>query len=71
LPGRDADKHPQVLEPYIAAMEDCRPPVLRTAWRDNNTLEIEGAAEAGRLVAVRMNCRPRLACHRRRAAKFR
>ena len=58
LPGRDADKHPQVLEPYIAAMEDAARPVLRTAWRDNNTLEIEGAAEAGRLVAVRMNADP-------------
>jgi hypothetical protein len=58
LPGPDAVKNPQVLEPYIAAMEDSTRPALRTAWRDNNTFEIEGAVDAGRMVAVSMNADP-------------
>jgi hypothetical protein len=58
LPGPDAAKNPQVLEPYIAAMEDSTRPTLRTAWRDNNTFEIEGAVDAGRMVAVSMNADP-------------
>jgi hypothetical protein len=58
LPGKEADTHPQVLEPYIAALEDPARPVLRTVWRDTRTLQIDGAVEAGRLVAVRMNADP-------------
>ena len=58
LPGREPDEHPQALAPYVAAMEDATRPVLRTAWRGNNTFEIEGAVDAGRLVAVSMNADP-------------
>jgi hypothetical protein len=58
LPGRDPGEHPQALAPYIAAMEDSTRPALRTEWRDNNTLAIEGAVDAGRLVAVSMNADP-------------
>jgi len=58
LPGPDPAKNPQVLEPYIAAMEDPIRPVLRTAWRDNNTFEIEGAVDAGRRIALSMNADP-------------
>ncbi len=32
--------------------------MLRTAWRGNNTFEIEGAVDAGRLIAVSMNADP-------------
>jgi len=55
LPGREPAAHPQGLEPYVAAWEDPARPVLRTTWRDTNTLRIEGAVPAGRLVAVSMN----------------
>jgi hypothetical protein len=58
LPGPEPDRHPQVLEPYIAAMEDATRPVLRTAWRGATTLEIEGPVDAGRLIAVSMNADP-------------
>jgi hypothetical protein len=58
LPGKDAADHPQVLEPYIAALEDAARPVLRTVWRDVNRLEIDGPVAAGRLVAVRVNADP-------------
>ena len=58
LAGRDPGKHPQVLERFVAAMEEASRPVLRTQWRDNNTLAIEGAVEGGRLVAVSMNGDP-------------
>jgi hypothetical protein len=58
LPGKDAAEHPQVLEPYIAALEDAARPVLRTVWRDSGTLEIDGPIAAGRLVAVRVNADP-------------
>jgi hypothetical protein len=58
LPGREPDKHPQVLEPYVAAMEDSTRPALRATWRDNNTFEIEGAVDSGRIVAVSMNADP-------------
>ena len=58
LPGPGPERNPQVLEPYIAAMEDSTRPTLRTAWRDNNTFEIEGAVDAGRMVAVSMNADP-------------
>jgi hypothetical protein len=58
LPGRDPAQNPQVLEPYIAAMEDSARPALRTRWGDNNTIEIDGAVDAGRLVAVGMNADP-------------
>ena len=55
LPGREADKHPQALEPYVAALEDPARPVLDTVWRDTNTLQIAGAIPPGRMVAVRIN----------------
>jgi hypothetical protein len=58
LPGREPDKHPQVIEPYVAAMEDPARPALHTAWRDNNTFEIDGAVEPGRIVAISMNADP-------------
>ena len=43
LAGKSADTHPQVLERYVAAMDDPARPVLDTVWRDTNTLEITGA----------------------------
>ena len=58
LPGRDPAEHPQVLEPYVAAREDAARPALHTAWRDNNTLAIDGPVSEGRLVAVSMNADP-------------
>jgi hypothetical protein len=58
LPGRDPAEHPRVLEPYIAAMEDSTRPALRTAWRGTTTIEIAGAVEPGRLVALSMNADP-------------
>ena len=58
LPGRDADEHPEALELYIAAMEDSARSVLHSTWRDNNTLEIDGKVDNGRLVALSMNSDP-------------
>jgi len=58
LPGREPGEHPQVLGQYVAAIEDSARPVLRSTWRDNNTFEIEGAVDAGRIVAVSMNADP-------------
>jgi hypothetical protein len=58
LPGPNPANHPQALEPYIAAMEDPARPVLRTAWQDTETFEIEGPVDAGRLIAVQMNADP-------------
>lgn len=58
LPGPNPEKHPQGLEPYIAAMEDPARPVLRTAWPDTETFDIEGPVDAGRLIAVQMNADP-------------
>jgi hypothetical protein len=55
LPGRDPGEHPRGLEPYVAAREDAARPVLRTSWRDNNTLAIDGTMDAGKLIAVNMN----------------
>jgi hypothetical protein len=58
LPGREPDKNPQMLEAYIAAMEDAARPALRTTWRDNNTLAIDGTVDSGRAIAVSMNFDP-------------
>ncbi|MEI9976497.1 MAG: hypothetical protein WDO73_33250 [Ignavibacteriota bacterium] len=58
LPGRDPGEHPQSLGPYVAAIEDPARPILRSTWRDNNTLEIDGAVDAGRVVEVSMNSDP-------------
>jgi hypothetical protein len=58
LPGKDAAEHPQVLEPYIAALEDASRPALRTIWRDPGRLDIDGPVAAGRLVAVTVNADP-------------
>ena len=58
LPGQDAAAHPWVLERYIAAMEDAARPVLQTRWLRTDALAIDGAAPAGRLVAVRVNADP-------------
>jgi hypothetical protein len=58
LPGREPDRNPQALESYIAALEDTARPVLHTTWRDSNTLEIDGAVESGRLIAISMNADP-------------
>ncbi len=58
LPAGDPAEHPQVLASYVAAREDGTRPVLRTAWRDTTTFEIDGAVDAGRLIAVSMNADP-------------
>jgi hypothetical protein len=58
LPGPDPGRNMQSLAPYVTAREDSARPVLRTVWRDNNTLEIEGPVESGRLIAVSMNADP-------------
>lgn len=58
LPGSQAVLHPRVLEPYVAALEDPARPVLNTFWRDTNTLEIEGAVPADRMISVRVNADP-------------
>jgi len=58
LPGKDAAEHPQVLEPYIAAIEDASRPLLRAVWRGPGRLDIDGPVAAGRLVAVTVNADP-------------
>jgi len=58
LPGEDGAAHPWVLERYIAAEEDTARPALRAAWVGTTVLKIDGAAPAGRLVAVRVNADP-------------
>lgn len=55
LPGKNADEDPEVLAPYIAALEDTARPALDTVWLDTGALRITGAIPPGRLVAVRMN----------------
>jgi hypothetical protein len=58
LPGKDPPERPWVLEPYIAALEDPTRPALQTRWSGADALVIDGAAPAGRLVAVRVNADP-------------
>jgi len=58
LPGERAAAKPWVLERYIAAMEDASRPVLQTRWLRTDALAIDGAAPAGRLIAVRVNADP-------------
>ena len=58
LAAKEAADHPQLLASYVAAIEDPARPVLQTAWRDNNTLEIEGPVTGGRMVAIQMNADP-------------
>jgi hypothetical protein len=58
LPGAEPDRNAQALERYVAAREDSSRPALRTSWRDYDTLEIDGAVDGGRLIAVSMNADP-------------
>jgi len=58
VPGKDPDRRPQGLEPYIAAIEDPARAQLKTEWRGTQTLEIDGAMATGFLVSVRMNADP-------------
>jgi hypothetical protein len=58
LPGKDAAAHPEVLAPFIAALEDPARPVFRTHWLDPNTLDIDGATPPDRFLAVSVNADP-------------
>jgi hypothetical protein len=55
LPPPTPQNYLQTLEPYVRAMEDPERPKIKATWWGNRILHLDGAAPAGRLMALKVN----------------
>ncbi|HJZ99414.1 MAG TPA: hypothetical protein VKE70_23045, partial [Candidatus Solibacter sp.] len=55
IPPADVLDHPELLRPYVSAIEDASRPLLKVEWKDVSHLVISGTVKGGGLISLQVN----------------